>query len=187
MPNSTAPSHMSLHFGLFEDDCVESDATNSFADPEDEHTLTAFGELSLSQEEMLGFAPNDIRHRNRLRLKKRRKSAQYSPQIPGGKFWDPLTSSLVSTPLTPAEFFNGFRHSVRRAFQLTQAEAAEAEARSRAAESGESTLTSTGSNSSASYDYKPGQSVIVKDMPELVKEWKKLTQRPAIPKWDADD
>lgn len=184
MPNSTTPSHMSLHFGFFEDDCVESDATNSFADPEDEHTLTAFGERSLSQEETLGFAPNDIRRRNRMRLKERRKSAQYSPQIPGGKFWDPLTCSLVSTPLTPAQFFNGFRHSVRRAFQLTQAEAAEAEARSRAADSRES----TSSNSlSASYDYEPGQSAIVKDIPELAKEWKKLTQRPAIPKWNVDD
>jgi hypothetical protein len=72
---------MSLHFGIFEDDCIESDATNSFADPEDEHTLTAFGELSLSQEEVFGFAPNDIRCRDRMRLKERHKSAQYSPQV----------------------------------------------------------------------------------------------------------
>ncbi|KAG1806178.1 uncharacterized protein BJ212DRAFT_1538538 [Suillus subaureus] len=183
MPNSTTPSHTSLHFGLFEDDCVESDATNNAADREDEHTLTAFGEVSLGQEEMFEFDPNNIRRRNRMRLKERRRSAQYSPQIPGRKFWDPLTSSLVSTPLTPAEFFNGFRHSVRRAFQLAQAEAADAEARSRATDSGES----ASSDLSASDDYKLGQSVIVKDIPEQVKEKKKLTQRPVIPKWELDD
>ncbi|KAG2136858.1 hypothetical protein BD769DRAFT_1438805 [Suillus cothurnatus] len=177
MPNSTTPSHTSLHFGVFEDDCVESDATNSFADPEDEHTLTAFGELSLSQEEMLGSAPNDIRRRNRMRLKARRRSAQHNPQIPAGKIWDPSTSSLVSTPLTPAEFFNGFRHSARRAVQLAQAEATEVEAQSRTTDSGESVFN----NPSAFYDCERGQSVSVKDVPGLAKEWKKLTQRPEIP------
>ncbi|KAG2339617.1 hypothetical protein BDR05DRAFT_1003280 [Suillus weaverae] len=168
-----------LHSGLssFED---ESDATISAT--EDEHTLTAFGDLSLSQAEILGFVPNDIRHRNQLRLKERRKSAQYNQQIPGGKFWDPLTSSLISTPLKATEFFNRFRHTVRRDFQRAQAEAAQAEVRSHATHSGES-------SSSNSSDDKPGQStIIVKDVrsvseaPELVKEWRKLPLRPGIPK-----
>jgi hypothetical protein len=61
-----------------EDDC---DATNSAINPEDGYTLTAFGDLSPSPEEMFCFAPDDIRRRNRLRLKTRRKSAQYSPQV----------------------------------------------------------------------------------------------------------
>ncbi|KAG1770547.1 hypothetical protein EV702DRAFT_1138779, partial [Suillus placidus] len=162
MPKSTTSSHLSLHVGLssFEDDYLESGTTISAT--EDEHTLTAFGDLSLSQAEILGFAPNDIRRRNQLRLKERRKSAQYNPQIPGGNFWDPLTSSLISTPLKATEIFNRFRHTVRRDFQRAQA------------------------------DDEPGQSAIVKDVrsvsepPELVKEWRKLPLRPGIPKWDVD-
>ncbi|KAG2158569.1 uncharacterized protein EDB93DRAFT_553678 [Suillus bovinus] len=185
MPKSTILSDTSLHFGLYEDDCVESYATK----PEVEHTLTAFGELSLSQEEILGFPPSDIRRRNQLRLKARRKSAQYSPQIPEEKSWDPLTFSQISTPLTPTEFFNRFRHTVRRAYQRAQAEGAEAETQSRTADSGKSTP----SDSSASHDYQPGQSVIVNDFSsvsevrELVKEWRKPPLRPGIPKWDVDD
>jgi hypothetical protein len=62
----------------FEDDC---DATNSAIDPEDGYTLTAFGDLSPSPEEMFCFAPDDIRRRNRFLLKTRHKSAQYSPQV----------------------------------------------------------------------------------------------------------
>lgn len=161
-----------------EDDC---DATNSAINPEDGYTLTAFGDLSPSPEEMFCFAPDDIRRRNRLRLKTRRKSAQYSPQIPAGKFWDPWSSSLISTPLTPTDFFNGFRHTLRRAYQLVQAETAEAESSYRAADSGESaSITSSDS-------YEPGESVTVKDIPELIKEWRKLPLRPGIPKWDVDD
>ncbi|KAG1866957.1 hypothetical protein C8R48DRAFT_141197 [Suillus tomentosus] len=181
MPKYTVLPHMSLHFGLYEDERVEDNT-----DPEDEHTLTAYGDLSLSPEEKLGFPPNELRRRNQLRLKARRKSPQYSPPIPDEKFWDPLTFSQISTPLTPAEFFNRFRHSVRRAFQLAQAEAAEAEARSCAADPGESTF----SDSNASYDSEPGQSVTVKDFPsvsetyDLIEEWRKLPLRPGIPKWD---
>ncbi|KAG1738232.1 hypothetical protein EDB19DRAFT_1829209 [Suillus lakei] len=171
---------MSLHFGLFED---ESDATNSFADPDDEHTLSAFGDVSLSREEMLGFVPNNIRHRNRLRLKAKtkRKSAQHNPQpkVLTGSLWDPLTNSPCSSPLSPAEFFNRCRQTVRRAFRRAQAEAAEAEMRARASDSRES----TSSNSSASFD---GQSVIVKDVYE-VPELAKLPPRAPIPKWDVDD
>ncbi|KAG2067926.1 hypothetical protein BDR04DRAFT_1120173 [Suillus decipiens] len=186
MPKYTISSHTSPCFGLssFEDECAESDATNSAIDPEDGYTLTSFGEVSFNQG-ILRFAPNDIRRRNRLRLKKRHKSAQHSLQIsnPTEKFWDPLTSSPISTPLSPTEFFNRFRHSVRRAFQLAQAQAAEAEARSRAADSGES----TSSNSSTSCDYEPQQPVIAKVDPALVKERRKLPSRPAIPKWDVDN
>lgn len=87
-------------------------------------------------------------------------------QIPAGKFWNTWTSSLVSTPLTPTDFFNGFRHTLRRAYQLAQAETAEAESPSSAADSGES--ASTTSNSSDSYE--SGETVTVKDSPELIKE-----------------
>ncbi|KAG2048659.1 hypothetical protein BDR06DRAFT_755710 [Suillus hirtellus] len=162
MPESTTPLHTSPYFGVF-DDCVESDTTSSATDPEDEHTLTASGDLFLSPKEMLGFVPNDIRRRDRLRLKARRESAQYSPQDPAGKFWDPLTFSLISTPLTPTEYFDRYGHyCVRRAenFQRAQAEAAEAETRSRAADSGES----TSNHSSASYDHGPEQ--FVSEVPE---------------------
>ncbi|KAG2113425.1 uncharacterized protein F5147DRAFT_45580 [Suillus discolor] len=169
MPESTTPSHMSPHFALF-DDCVESNATNnatdpedtnSATDPEDEHTLTASGDLTLSPKERLGFVLNDIRRRNRLRLKARRRSAQYSPQDPAGKFWDPLTFSPISIPLTPTEYFDRYEHyCVRRAenFQRAQPEAAEAETRSRAAEE------STFNHSSVSYDYGPEQ--FVSEVPE---------------------
>ncbi|KAG2362429.1 hypothetical protein BDR07DRAFT_1484766 [Suillus spraguei] len=168
----------------FEDDCAESDATNSPIDPEDGYTLTAFGEVS-SNQGILRFTPNDIRRRNRLRLKKKHKSAQHSLQISNltEKFWDPLTSSLIPTPLSPREFFNRLRHSVRREFQRAQAQAAEAEARSRVADSGES----TSGNSSTSCDYEPQQSMIAKVVPELTKERRKLPSRPAIPKWDVDN
>lgn len=182
MPESTTPAHMSPQpvLSSSEDDW---DATNSVIKPEDGYTLTALGELSPSPEETFCFAPDDIRRRNRLHLKMRDKNAQYSPQIPAGKFWNPWTSSLVSTPLTPTDFFNGFRHTLRRAYQLAQAETAEAETPSSAADLGES--ASTTSNSSDSYE--SGESVTVKDSPELIKEWRKLPLRPGIPKWDVDD
>ncbi|KAG2066696.1 hypothetical protein BDR04DRAFT_1120978 [Suillus decipiens] len=136
---------MSLHFGFFEDDCVESDT----ADPEDEYTLTAFGDLSISQEEMFGFAPNDIRRRNRMRLKERDKSAycQYRPQFLE-KFWDKTASPLVSTP-TLIEFINEFQRGA--------SQRAQAKTRSRATDSGKS----TSSNLSASYDHELKQSAIV--------------------------
>ncbi|KAG2354653.1 hypothetical protein BDR07DRAFT_1399730 [Suillus spraguei] len=139
------PSHMSLHSGLFEDDCFESDT----ADPEDEYTLTAFGELSLSQEEMFGFAPNDIRRRNRMRLRERDKSGycQYRPQFLE-KFWDEMASPLVSTP-TLIEMINEFQRGA--------SQRAQAKTRSRATDSGKS----TSSNLSASYDDELKQSVIV--------------------------
>jgi hypothetical protein len=70
---------------------------------------------------------------------------------------------------------------LRRAYQLAQAETAKAETPSRAADLGES----TSSNSSNSHE--PGQSVIVKDIPELIKEWRKSPLRAGIPKWDVDD
>jgi hypothetical protein len=62
-----------------------------------------------------------------------------------------------------------------------QAETAEAESSYRAADSGESASI----NSSDSYE--SGESVTVKDIPELIKEWRKLPLRPGIPKWDVDD
>lgn len=67
---------MSLHFGLYEDERVEGNT-----DPEDEHTLTAYGDLSLSPGEKLGFPLNDLRRRNQLRLKARRRSPQCSPPV----------------------------------------------------------------------------------------------------------
>ncbi|KAG1796408.1 uncharacterized protein HD556DRAFT_300387 [Suillus plorans] len=175
MPESTTPLHMSSHFSLFEDDCVESDATNSATDPEDEHTLTTLGEPSLSQEEeTLGWVPNDIHHLNCLCLKAKYRSAQDSPQHSARKFWDPLTCSLGSTSFPPAEYFKRYRLQRAEKFQHAQAAAAEAETRSRAADSGES----TSNHSIASYDYESEQ--LVSEAPEPVEEWRPL--RPESPK-----
>lgn len=192
---------MSLHLppGLssFEDVCAESDATNSATDSDEleEHTLTAFGDVSLTEVQMLGSATNDIRRMNRLRLKvkrppfpkDKRTSVQYSPKSPGGRLFD--SSSPAPSPLSPSLFFDALRNSLRSGKRRAQADVVDVETQLCTADSRESTSRS----SSDSYDYKPGQSVIVKDVssvaevPEPVKGWRKLPPRLPIPKWDVDN
>ncbi|KAG1816296.1 hypothetical protein DFJ58DRAFT_850463 [Suillus subalutaceus] len=118
MPNSTAPPH--------------PDATNNTSDSEDEHTLTAFGDVSLTEEQMLDSATNEIRCLNRLRLKvkrppfpKNRSSVQYSPKkfelaavdsresIPSGSSvscnYEPGQSMIVKDVPSVAEAATGWR------------------------------------------------------------------------------
>ncbi|KAG1729470.1 hypothetical protein EDB19DRAFT_120349 [Suillus lakei] len=201
MPKSTVPPHVSLHlppdFSSFGDVCAEPDATNSATDSEDEHTLTAFGNVSLTEEQILGSATNEIRRLNRLRLKvkrlpfpKKRSSVQYSPKSPAKRFFDSSGSSPVPSHLSPSFFIDALKKSLRsgkrRAAQRSQSDAIEEEIRARAADLRESIPSS----SSASYDYELGQSVIVKDVPsaaEPANGWRKLPPRLPIPKWDVDD
>ncbi|KAG1882384.1 hypothetical protein F4604DRAFT_1743785, partial [Suillus subluteus] len=200
MPNSTAPPHVSLHlppdFSSFGDVCVQPDATNNASDLEDDHTLTAFGDVSLTEEQMLDSATNEIRCLNRLRLKvkrppfpKNRSRVQYSPKSPARRFFGSSGSSPALSPLSSSFLIdapkNSLRSDKRRSAQHSQPDTIEVEIRARAADSRESIP----SGSSASCNYKPGQSVIVKDVPSVAEAatgWRKLPPRLPIPKWDID-
>ncbi|KAG1726960.1 uncharacterized protein EDB91DRAFT_1350413 [Suillus paluster] len=194
-PNSTAP-HVSLHrlTGLFADVGVESDATTSTTDSEhDGQTFTAFGDVSLTDEYILRPAPRPL---NRLRLKvkcpsfpKKRTSLQGQPGPTLQN--DVLVSSPL--PLSPSFFVNALKNSLRSGKQRA--------AQRSAVESGIPSLpatppvlreltSSSSSPSSQSFDCEPGQSVIVKTVPEVsepAKGWRKLPRRLPIPKWDVDD
>ncbi|KAG2362427.1 hypothetical protein BDR07DRAFT_1406905 [Suillus spraguei] len=179
VPKFTAPPHVSLHLpsdlSSFGDVCVESDATNNTIDSE---------------------APNQIRRLNRLHLKvkclpfpKNRSSVQYSPKNPARKFFGSSESSAAPSPLSPS-FIDALKNSMRLgkrcADQRSQSDAIEVEIRAHAADS----QASIPSGSSVSRNYKPGQSMIVKDLPsvaEAVTGWKRLPPRLPIPKWDVDD
>ncbi|KAG0693417.1 hypothetical protein DFH29DRAFT_964189 [Suillus ampliporus] len=190
MSTSSAPPHVSLHLppGLssFADVCVESDATTSATDSDDEHIPTAFGDLSLTEEQILRSAPRSL---NQLRLKvkcpqfpKKRTSiqeGQLSPKSPDGKFFDSLGSSSASSLLSPSYFSDALKTSLRlrkrRPTQHSQPDAIEPDARPH----------HTSGNPSVSYVREPGRSVIVHvktEVHEAVKGWRKLPPRLPIPK-----
>ncbi|KAG2098444.1 uncharacterized protein F5147DRAFT_714006 [Suillus discolor] len=201
MPKSIAPPHVSLHlppdFSSFGDACVESDATDNATDSKDDHTLATFSDTSLTEDQIPGPATDKISRLNRLRLKvkrpsfsKNRSSVQYSPKSPAGRIF--LSSESSPAPPSSSSFLidtpkNSLRSDKRRAAQRSQSDAIiEVEIRACAADSQESIPSSSG----VSCDYKPGQSVIVKDVPsvaEAVTGWRKLPPRLPIPKWDVDD
>ncbi|KAG2064445.1 hypothetical protein BDR04DRAFT_1110074 [Suillus decipiens] len=179
MPKSTAPPHVSLHLpsdlSSFGDVCVESDATNNAID---------------------SGAADGIHRLNRLRLKvkrlpfpKSRSGVQYSPKNPARKFFGSSKSSPASSPLSPSfndALKNSMRLGKRCAAQRSQSDAIEVEVRAHAADS----RAFIPGGSSVSRNYKPGQSVIVKDLPsiaEVATGWRKLPPRLPIPKWDVDD
>lgn len=200
MPKSIPPPHVSLHlppdFSSFGDVCIASDATNNATDPKGDHTLTAFSDVSLTEGQRLGSAANEIRCLNRLRLKvkrplfpRNRSSVQYSPKSPAKRFFGPSGSSPAPSPLSPSfidVLKNSLRSGKRRAAQCSQSDTIEVEIQACAADSPESIPSS----SSASCNYKPGQSVIVKDLPSVAEAatgWRRLPPRLPIPKWDVDD
>ncbi|KAG0700229.1 hypothetical protein DFH29DRAFT_1080811 [Suillus ampliporus] len=191
---SNAPLRVSLQFypGLssFADVGVESDATTGATDSEDEHTLAAFGDVSLRSASRLI---------NRLRLNVKRplfpsskkhtsvQEAQFSPKS------QTSGSSKTSSLLSPSFFIEALKNSLRLGKRrATQRSAVEPETPSPPVASPES----TSSDSSASYwpyDCDLRQPVIVKAMPSVAevpqpaKGWKKLPPRLPIPKWDVDD
>ncbi|KAG1898958.1 uncharacterized protein F5891DRAFT_981379 [Suillus fuscotomentosus] len=202
MPKSIAPPHVSLHlppdFSSFGNACVESDATNNATDTKGDHTLTTFSDASLAEEQTPGPATNKISRLNRLRLKvkrpsfsKNRSSVQYSPKSPAGRIFRSSESSPAPSPSSQSSLIDALKNSLRsdkqRAVQRSQPDAIiEVEIRACAADSRESISSSSG----VSCDYKPGQSVIVKDVPSVadaVTGWRKLPPRLPIPKWDVDD
>ncbi|KAG2363964.1 hypothetical protein BDR07DRAFT_1608522, partial [Suillus spraguei] len=157
-PKSTAPPHVSLHLppdlSSFGDVCVESDATSNTIGSE---------------------APNRIYRINRLRLKvkrlpffKNRSGVQYSPKNPARKFFGSSESSPAPSPVSPS-FIGALKNSVRLskqcAAQRSQSGAIEVEIRAHAADP----RASIPSGSSISHNYKPGQSVIVKNLLPLLR------------------
>lgn len=110
-------------------------------------------------------------------------------QSPAKRFFGPSGSSPAPSPLSPSfidVLKNSLREGKRRAVQCSQSDIIEVEIRACATDSGESIP----SNSSASCSYKPGQSVIVKDLPSVAEAatgWRRLPPRLPIPKWDVDD
>ncbi|KAG0700194.1 hypothetical protein DFH29DRAFT_876723 [Suillus ampliporus] len=208
MSTSNAPPHVSLQqippdLPSCADVCVESDVTTSATDSEDEHTLTAFGDVSLTEEQIICSAPRPL---NKLRLKVKRppfpkkrtsiQEGQFSPKSPAGKFFEALGSSLVSSPLSPSFFIDSLTNSPRSGTRhATQRSAVEPETHSPPLSSPvprEPTF-STSSASSQLYDCQLRQSVIAKTVPSVAdvakptKVWKKLPSRLPIPKWDVDD
>ncbi|KAG1726968.1 uncharacterized protein EDB91DRAFT_1165208, partial [Suillus paluster] len=134
MPNSTT-LHVSLYNppSLSADAPAESDATT---DSEDEHTLTAFGDVS---EEQIIRSPH--RPLNRLRLKVRRPSfpmkrtslqeGQFDLKSPAGKFLKNKLLISSPSPLSPSFFVDALKNSLRsgkrRATQRSQLDAVEPE------------------------------------------------------------
>ncbi|KAG1882365.1 hypothetical protein F4604DRAFT_1743709 [Suillus subluteus] len=150
-------------------------------------TPTAFSDESLTEEQMLDSAPNEIRRLNRLRL---RLSFQYSPKSPARRLFGSSGSSPAPSHLSSSFSIDALKNSLRPnkrcSAQRSHPDAIKVEIRTRAADSRESIHSS----SSASCNYEPGQSMIVKDVPavaEAATGWRKLPPRLPIPKWDADD
>ncbi|KAG1846296.1 hypothetical protein F4604DRAFT_1817194, partial [Suillus subluteus] len=111
-------------------------------------TLTAFSNESLSEEQMLDSASNEIRRLNRLHLKvkcppfpKNGSSVQYSPKSPARRLFVSSRSSPAPSPLSLSFSIDALKNSLRpnkrRSAQRSHPDAIEVEIRTRAADSRE--------------------------------------------------